>query len=108
MEIDKELYKEIKEYCDLNGIKPKEYANNLLRKAFMEDKYGKTPFKRLTPEMVEESKKKVSEVVVTTFVPEEKIEGEIREILKTDELLEVVKNKQDENKSKKRTITPNK
>lgn len=46
MEIDKELYKEIKEYCKLNGLKPSEYVNSLLKKAFMEGKYGVSPFKR--------------------------------------------------------------
>lgn len=43
MEIDKELYNEIKEYCDLNGLKPRAYIHTLLKKAFMEDKYGKMP-----------------------------------------------------------------
>ena len=43
MEIDKELYNDIKAYCDLNGIKTREYIHNLLKKAFMEDKYGKMP-----------------------------------------------------------------
>ena len=43
MEIDKKLYKEIKEYCDLNGIKTKEYIHSLLSKAFMADKYGDRP-----------------------------------------------------------------
>lgn len=109
MEIDKELYKEIKEYCDLNGIKPKEYVNSLLRKAFIEDKYGKTPFNRPTSEMTEEAKEKTEEVTVTTFIPKEKIEEEAREILKNDEVIEeIVKGKQEEVKSKKRTITPNK
>lgn len=46
MEIDKKLYESIKEYCKLNGIKPGEYINSLLKKAFMEDKYGVSPFKR--------------------------------------------------------------
>jgi len=44
MEVDKKLYNEIKEYCVLNGLKPKEYINDLLRKAFTEDKYGTKPF----------------------------------------------------------------
>ena len=34
MEIDKKLYDEIKAYCDLNGIKARDYVNRLLRKAF--------------------------------------------------------------------------
>ena len=43
MEVDKQLYAEIKEYCELNGLKPRDFANNLLKKAFMEEKYGKMP-----------------------------------------------------------------
>ena len=47
MEIDKELYKQIKEYCDLNGLKTKDYIYNLLKNAFMADKYGDKPFKKV-------------------------------------------------------------
>lgn len=43
MEIDKKLYNEIKAYCDLNGLKPREYIHSLLSKAFMQDKYGDKP-----------------------------------------------------------------
>ena len=43
MEVDKQLYAEIKEYCELNGLNPRDFANNLLKKAFMEEKYGKMP-----------------------------------------------------------------
>lgn len=43
MEIDKILYKEIKEYCDLNGLNTKDYIHNLLKKAFVADKYGERP-----------------------------------------------------------------
>lgn len=44
MEVDKKLYQEIKQYCELNGLKPSEYVNSTLKKAFMEDKYGSAPF----------------------------------------------------------------
>lgn len=43
MEIDKKLYNEIKDYCVLNNLKPRDYIHGLLKKAFMEDKYGKMP-----------------------------------------------------------------
>lgn len=49
MEVDKKLYEEIKEYCKLNGIKPSEYVNSLLKEAFMKDKYGIAPFNRRDP-----------------------------------------------------------
>lgn len=43
MEIDKQLYAEIKEYCELNGLKPRDFIHNILKRAFMEEKYGKAP-----------------------------------------------------------------
>jgi len=43
MEIDKQLYAEIKEYCELNGLKPREFVHGILKKAFMEEKFGKIP-----------------------------------------------------------------
>lgn len=44
MEVDKKLYEDIKEYCKLNGLKPSEYINATLKRAFMKDKYGDAPF----------------------------------------------------------------
>ena len=61
MEIDKKLYEEIKEYCKLNGLKPSEYVNALLKKAFMEDKYGAAPFKK---EVTFVGNKKFDEAVI--------------------------------------------
>ena len=61
MEIDKKLYGEIKEYCKLNGLKPSEYVNALLKKAFMEDKYGAAPFKK---EVTFVGNKKFDEAVI--------------------------------------------
>lgn len=79
MEIDKKLYEEIKEYCKLNGLKPAEYANGLLKKAFMEDKYGLSPFKR------------TEDVAITNKAFDEAVSAEIKRILA------------DENKLKKLT-----
>lgn len=55
MEVDKKLYEEIKEYCELNGLKPRDFTNSLLKKAFMEEKYGKAPpfFQQPAREIVE-------------------------------------------------------
>ena len=44
--IDNELYNEIKDYCRINNLKIGAYINQLLKKAFMIDKYGETPFKK--------------------------------------------------------------
>lgn len=54
MEIDRKLYNEIKDYCELNNLKPRDYIHSLLKKAFMEDKYGKMP-PIFTPKQVKEN-----------------------------------------------------
>lgn len=44
IEIDNKLIKDIKEYCLINNIQnPSKYVTKLLKKAFMEEKYGKKP-----------------------------------------------------------------
>lgn len=44
IEIDIKLIKDIEEYCSINNIEnPSKYVTKLLKKAFMEDKYGKKP-----------------------------------------------------------------
>lgn len=43
-EIDIKLIKDIEEYCLINNIEnPSKYVTKLLKKAFMEEKYGKKP-----------------------------------------------------------------
>lgn len=44
IELDKKLHKDIKEYCQLNGLVMKDFINKLLKKAFMVEKYGDKPF----------------------------------------------------------------
>lgn len=56
IEIDKKLHKDIKEYCQLNGLIMKDFVNKLLKKAFMVEKYGDKPFSS-------------NNVVVTPYVP---------------------------------------
>lgn len=83
MEIDKKLYGEIKEYCKLNDLKPSEYVNALLKKAFMEDKYGTAPFKK---EVTFVGNKKFDEAVI----------AEINEIIHDKEKLsEFIKTRQE-------------
>ena len=44
IEIDIKLIKDIEEYCLINDIQnPSKYVTKLLKKAFMEEKYGKKP-----------------------------------------------------------------
>ena len=42
--IETKLHNEIKEYCKLNNLKVNIFINELLKKAFMREKYGETPF----------------------------------------------------------------
>jgi hypothetical protein len=43
-DIDIKLIKDIEEYCSINNIEnPSKYVTKLLKKAFMEEKYGKKP-----------------------------------------------------------------
>lgn len=44
IELDRKLHKDIKEYCQLNGLVMKDFVNKLLKKAFMVEKYGDKPF----------------------------------------------------------------
>lgn len=44
IELDKKLHKDIKEYCQLNGLVMKDFVNKLLKKAFTIEKYGDKPF----------------------------------------------------------------
>lgn len=44
IEIDIKLIKDIEEYCSINNIEnPSKYVTKLLKKAFMEEKYGTKP-----------------------------------------------------------------
>lgn len=42
--IETKLHNEIKEYCKLNNLKINVFINELLKKAFMREKYGEAPF----------------------------------------------------------------
>ena len=57
--IDNKLYEEIKEYCKLNHLKIGSYISSILRKAFNEDKFGKTPFDNNKIEEIKEEKESI-------------------------------------------------
>lgn len=68
IELDKKLHKDIKEYCQLNGLVMKDFVNKLLKKAFMVEKYGDKPFaepkmSNLEKEAIEKIKDMVEEQV---------------------------------------------
>jgi hypothetical protein len=43
MEIKERLLKDINDYCKLNGLDSEKFVNNLLKKAFLVEKYGDKP-----------------------------------------------------------------
>lgn len=96
--IDDKLYADIKEYCDVNELRVREYVEGLLKKAFLTDKYGATPFAKEThnidpePAVKEEPKK---EIPTTTIEPQAKVEETPKDIIveKPKEEIPVVENK---------------
>jgi HSP90 family molecular chaperone len=44
MQLDKQLYDEINDYCKINGLKTRDFIHELLKNAFMKEKYGDSPF----------------------------------------------------------------
>ena len=72
-EIDIKLIKDIEEYCSINNIEnPSKYVTKLLKKAFMEEKYGKKPDIFNTQEKENPSIKPTSPI--ETDIKEEKVD----------------------------------
>lgn len=44
MQIDKDIYNDINEYCKLNGLKTKDFIHKILKEGFLKEKYGDSPF----------------------------------------------------------------
>lgn len=64
IELDKKLHKDIKEYCQLNGLVMKDFVNKLLKKAFMVEKYGERPFAEpKTSNLEKEAIEKIKDIV---------------------------------------------
>jgi hypothetical protein len=71
-EIDIKLIKDIEEYCLINNIEnPSKYVTKLLKKAFMEEKYGKKPDIFVKQEKEKDSIKPTSSI--ETNIKEEKV-----------------------------------
>lgn len=68
IKISSRLYKDIDAYCRLNAISTEEYIGKLLKKAFMEDKYGTAP---------DIANKKEKQVEV---IQQEKAKEEVKEV----------------------------
>jgi hypothetical protein len=44
MQIDKNLYNEINDYCKLNELKTRDFIHKILKEGFLREKYGDSPF----------------------------------------------------------------
>ncbi len=78
--IDKDLWGDIKDYAKENGLNPTKFANELLKKVFMYEKYGDTPFASMKTEMdnvVEEVMEHLKEEKEAAETEEVKTEQEI-------------------------------
>lgn len=96
--IDDKLYGDIKDYCDINSLRMREYVETLIRKSFMVDKYGETPFAKeihnIDPEPAVKEEPK-EEVPTTAIEPQIKIEETPKEIIaeKPKEEIPIAENK---------------
>ena len=97
MNIDKELERDIRSYCNLNGIKFTKYVNDLLKKQFMIEKYGNVPFGKIEetdsdkavskvesikPVPIETEEKKDTDVQTDSVIQNDKKEAEIKTVRK--------------------------
>lgn len=90
MQIDKKLYDEINEFCQINGLKTKDFIHKTLKEAFLKEKYGETPFKKneafITPIVINQENicNQVSMPPVVTEVTQEIINEPCEKVLDTD------------------------
>jgi len=71
--INEDLYNEIKEYCDLNGLKPSNLCNELLKKSLTELKYGDIPFGVIKSEHISEHKNEQINERINEKLPNENL-----------------------------------
>ena len=99
--IDGNLYRDIKDYCNENSLQLSKFVSTLLKKQFMIEKYGDTPFSSQSsfirpkteapPEKaveVTERKEEIKEMAVPTEPPtiqKEPVQKEPRKEEKTEE-----------------------
>lgn len=98
IELDKKLHKEIKEYCQLNGLVMKDFVNKLLKKAFTVEKYGDKPFNYANGTIVDNEKKQdeiipedTPEVIWAPYIPAEMVTTVVNLEPLNVELLEKIK-----------------
>ena len=90
MQIDKQIYDEINEYCKLNNLKTRDFIHKLLKEAFLKEKYGDTPFafnkKALETATYKENNNKTQ---IDTVLNNENITQNTEEKVKIEELIPV-------------------
>lgn len=97
MQLDDKLYKEIKEYCELNKLKTRDFIHDILKKAFLKEKYGETPFEFNSQEVTVHIEPSKSETLIektvetSTIIETEKSETNDVEFV---EILPLENNKQ--------------
>ena len=90
MQIDKKLYDEINEFCQINGLKTKDFIHKILKEAFLKEKYGETPFKKketfITPIVINQEHvyNQASTLPVTNETIQEVINEPCEKIVETD------------------------
>jgi hypothetical protein len=77
---DNDLYRKISDYCKINGLKISKFVTEMLRKQFMIEQYGDTPF--MTYETTIINNNPVSSLTVDVTI-EKPNEDELIEIVKT-------------------------
>lgn len=80
MQIDNKLYQEIKEYCELNNLKTRDFIHNILKEAFLKEKYGESPFNKKNVDVIP-NKEEILDNFIGNMVPQIEIENEINKIV---------------------------
>ena len=52
MQLDKELYNEIKSFCELNNLKTRDFIHKILKESFLKEKYSDFPLIKNEKEVV--------------------------------------------------------
>lgn len=78
---DNDLYRKISDYCKINGLKISKFVTEMLRKQFMIEQYGDTPFMTYETTIINNSPVSSLTVDVTIEKPNE---DESIEIVKTN------------------------
>lgn len=112
--IDKDLWSEIKDYAKENGLNPTKFANELLKKSFIYEKYGDTPFSSMKTDRdafvdevlqhLDNEEKNTENVVNEAVIQTNEVPKKETEIDETTNFLENIILTETANKPKKRRL----